>query len=290
MALGAYLAYTLNNMIEGFHVSIVLAAVFAFFVVSFVGILLEYLVFRRLEGKGIAAPLIASFGLFFIIQNLVRILWGTTIRIYDLPKTILGHPIQSGISLGFGISLPPVKILTLIVAVIFVTFLHILLKYTKLGKAMRATADNFELAKVTGIDTRLVIMVTWFIGAGFAAIAGVLLGLTTQLRPTMGFDVLLFLFASVILGGIGSAYGALLGGMAIGITSEVSKFVLFSNGIDSAFSPAAVFGVMVAVLIIRPQGILGGEPILEDFKRLFKRMKEMAGTVVAFGRRVFGRD
>ncbi len=203
---------------------------------------------------------------------------------YLLPETFLGHPTRQGIQLAFGISLTIIQIFTLIIAVIFVTVLHILLKYTKIGKAMRATSDNFELAKVTGINTWLVIMVTWFIGAGFAAVGGVLLGLNTQLRPTMGFNILLFLFAAVILGGIGSAYGALLGGMTIGIASEVSKYLLFLSGIDSAYSPAVAFAVLVIMLIVRPQGLLGGEPIGEDIRRLGIRIRQLARRIVALAR------
>lgn len=284
MALGAYVAFTLNNMFEGVQVNIILAAVVAFFVVSFVGVLLEYTVFHRLEGRGVAAPLIASFGLFFIIQNLVRIIWGTRPEQYYIPETFLGYSTRTAIPLAFGISLTLIQMFTLLIAFILVTFLHILLKYTKLGKAMRATSDNFELAKVTGINTWLVIIWTWFIGAGFAAVAGVLLGLNTQLRPIMGFQVLLFLFAAVILGGIGSAYGALLGGLAIGIANEVSKFLLSSVGVDSAFSPAVAFGVLVIMLIVRPEGILGGEPIWEDIKRLGVRMQQLARKIAAMVR------
>lgn len=281
MALGAYVAFTFNNMFEGVHVNIVLAAVVAFFVVSLVGVTLEYTVFHRLEGKGVVTLLIASFGLFFILQNLVRLIWGTSPRLYFIPETLFGFSTREAIHLAFGISLTIIQMFTLLIAVILVTFLHLLLKYTKLGKAMRATSDNFELAKVTGINTWLVIIWTWFIGAGFAAVAGVLLGLNTQLRPIMGFQVLLFLFAAVILGGIGSAYGALVGGLAIGIANEVSKFVLFSYGIDSAYSPAVAFGVLVIMLIVRPEGLLGGEPIWEDIKRLGIRMQQLARKIAA---------
>ncbi len=284
MALGAYVAFALHSQFGAFHVNIVLAAAVAFFVVSFVGIMMEVTIFHRLEGRGVVAMLIASFGLFFVIQNLVRILWGTTPRLYILPQTFLGHPTRQGIQLAFGISLTIVQIFTLIIAVILVSVLHVLLKYTKLGKAMRATSDNFELAKTTGINTWLVIMATWIIGAGFAAVGGVLLGLNTQLRPGMGFAVLLFLFAAVILGGIGSAYGALLGGMIIGIASEVSKYLLFINGIDSAYSPAVAFAVLVVMLIVRPQGLLGGEPISQDIRRLGQRIRRLAMQMRPSGR------
>lgn len=280
MTLGAYVAFVLNAQFAGLEVNIVVAAIVAFVALSLVGVLLEYAIFRRLEGRGVVAALIASFGLFFVLQNLVRIIWGTQVRLYEIPSTLFGLPTIVNIQLLPGVGLTLIQIFTLVVALGLVVFLHLLLKYTKLGKAMRATADNFELAKTTGINTGLVIVWTWVIGAGFAAIGGVLLGLNTQLRPIMGFQVLLFLFAAVILGGIGSAYGALVGGLAIGIANEVSKFYLFQaqqSGIaairwlEPAYSPAVAFGVMVVMLIVRPEGLLGGAPLTEDLRRVALR-------------------
>src|SRR5690606_30770254 len=109
---------------------------------------------------------------------------------------------------------------------------HLFLRYTKIGKAMRAMADNMDLAMVTGIDTDRVIMWTWVIGTALSVAAGFLLGLDTQVFPEMGWNLLLPIFAAVILGGIGSPYGAMAGGLIIGLTQELST--LF---ISTAYKP-----------------------------------------------------
>ncbi len=209
------------------------------------GILFEHSIFRPLQYRGPVPSLIASIGLAFILQNVISAIYGTDQRFFSVSSGV-------GIDVGGGIVLTMVKQYTIIIGVLLVVLLHLVLRYTKLGKAMRATSDNLDLARVTGINVRWVIIWTWVIGAGFAAIGGILLGLNAQVKPLMGFGILLFMFAAVILGGIGSAYGALLGGFVIGITNEVAK----------AWSPAFPFAIMVTMLLIRPEGLLGGEPLV----------------------------
>ncbi len=219
------------------------------------GILFEVSIFRRLQYRGPVPSLIASIGLAFVLQNMISAIYGTDQVLYTVPS-------GRGVDIGSGIVLTMVGQYTIVIGVVLVVTLHLLLRYTKLGKAMRATSDDFDLARVTGIDVNRVIVYTWMIGAGFAAIGGVLLGLNAQIKPLMGFGILLFVFAAVILGGIGSAYGALLGGYVIGITNEVAKALLFWSGFDAAWSPAFPFAIMVAMLLIRPEGLLGGEPLI----------------------------
>jgi branched-chain amino acid transport system permease protein/neutral amino acid transport system permease protein len=123
-----------------------------------------------------------------------------------------------------------------------------------MGKAMRATADNPDLALVSGIDTRRVIWATWIMGAVLAGTAGILLGVyQAQLMPIMGWKFLLPLFAAVILGGIGNPYGALVGAFVIGVTSEVS-----TQWMNPSYKPAVAFGIMIAMLLVRPRGLFGG--------------------------------
>lgn len=131
--------------------------------------------------------------------------------------------------------------------------LFLLLTRTKLGKAMRATADNADLAKVRGINTEHVIAWTWVIGGGFAAAGGVLFGLASQLRPSMGFISLLVpVFAATILGGIGNARGALVGSLVIGIAWQLTAAVM-----PATYGPGVAFGIMILMLVIRPQGLFG---------------------------------
>src|SRR5207248_2877406 len=149
---------------------------------------------------------------------------------------------------------------TVAVGLAFMISVHILLTYTNLGKAMRATADNLELAKATGIDTKLVTYAAWAVSCSFASTAGVLLGLIGVVSPVIGFNVLLLVFAAVIVGGIGSPYWAVLGGLVIGLSQEMSVPLLLGLGASSAYKVAIPFIVMIAVLILRPWGIAGRPP------------------------------
>lgn len=134
--------------------------------------------------------------------------------------------------------------------------LHVLLRETKLGKAMRASSDNLDLAEVTGIDTNRVMMSTWVIAGAFAAIAGVVNAtIVHAIRPSMGFFLLLPMFAAVILGGLTSIYGAIVGSYIVGIAMEVGMVQL---DISSVHRVSLAFAVLIIVLLVRPQGIVGG--------------------------------
>jgi branched-chain amino acid transport system permease protein len=124
---------------------------------------------------------------------------------------------------------------------------------------MRATADNPDLARVSGIRVARVKLWTWIIGAGLAGAGGVFLGLYNQISPRMGFNILLVVFAAVILGGIGSVYGAMLGGFLIGMINQFTP-ILTDVGIPVGieYANAIAFVIMVAVLLVRPNGIVGG--------------------------------
>jgi neutral amino acid transport system permease protein len=128
----------------------------------------------------------------------------------------------------------------------------LMLKFSLLGKQMRALADNLDLAETTGIDTSRVILYTWLFAGALAGLAGVLAGAVTDVRPTLGFGLLLPIFAAVILGGIGDAFGALAGGVVLGLMIEWST--LF---IDFRWKTAVGFAVLIIVLVVRPQGIFG---------------------------------
>ena len=140
------------------------------------------------------------------------------------------------------------------VAVVLMAGLHLMLQRTKLGTAMRAMADNEDLALVTGIPTERVIRATWVIGGGFTGAAGYLLALERgTLSFNLGWVLLLLIFAAVILGGIGSIYGAMAGGLIIGIVDSVSLI-----WIPSSFTTAAAFGIMILMLLFKPDGLFGG--------------------------------
>jgi len=275
MTLGAYISLLLS--VNG--LSLVWGAIVSFFVLAVVGILLEVVIFSRLEGRGPVPPIVASVGVGLIIQNGIRSIAGTAEWLYPVPAS-------QDIVIVPGLGIHPVRgILTLVIGVTFVLSAHILLKYTNLGKAMRATADNLELAKATGIDTKRVTYAAWVVSCSFASTAGVLLGLGTAITPTMGFDVILLIFAAVIVGGIGSPYGAMLGGLLVGLSQEMSvPFLVWLERPDviglqfgSAYKVAIPFIILIIVLIFRPWGIAGRRPAFARRSYFIERVTRALG-------------
>ena len=254
MTLGGYTAFLINVQLG---LSLFWGFIAAPIALAVVGIVLELLIFSKLEGRGSIPPLVASIGLSLFIQNLVSALWGTDIESYRYQN------LPNWVGLG-GLTLNPIKgLTTIILAVAFMVLVHTLLTRSTLGKAMRATADNMDLARTTGIRTRYVIMWTWVLSGALAGVGGILIGIARDVRPTMGFDLLLLIFAAVILGGIGSAYGAMLGSLVIGLATDVSipylQWLEAHAGLVKGpnYSTAIAFIIMVIVLLVRPEGILG---------------------------------
>jgi len=276
MTLGAYVALFVNMNLA---LSLIWGAIISFLALAVVGIVLEVLIFARLEGRGPVPPIVASVGVGLIIQNGIN--WGGTTQqwIFRIPA-ITEIPIVPGIGFhwirDFG---------TFVVGIGFVVSVHLLLTYTNLGKAMRATADNLELAKATGINTKRVTYAAWALSCSFASTAGILLGLIGVLSPTMGFNVILLIFAAVIVGGIGSPYGAVLGGLVIGLSQEMSvPLLIWLERPDvlhlehsTAYKVAIPFIVMIGVLIFRPWGIAGRPPAFARRVFFMERVTQVLG-------------
>jgi len=226
-----------------------LALPFSMVAVGGLGLLFDRIVFRklRLKGSGVVILAMASLGASFIIRMLVLILWGADYRFYR-PGLL-----RPALELPLGVKIRPDQILILLMVSFLVSVLHLFLQKTKMGKAMRATADNMDLARISGIDTERVIIWTWMIGGALAAAGGILYGIDVQLHAGMGWNFLLPLFAAAILGTIGNMYGALVGGLVIGVAQQVSTAFLLPT-----YKPAVAFMIMILILIIRPQGIFGG--------------------------------
>ncbi len=212
-------------------------------------IALDSLVYRRLRQRGASAAVLAmtSLGLAIALRGLIQIIWGTQALSYPRESRQVFH-------LPLDVRIPPDSVFIALFAILLVALVYLLLTRTRIGKAMRATADNPDLALVSGINTQRVIWTTWAIGGGLAAIAGVLLAVSqAQLIPIMGWKFLIPLFAAVILGGIGNPYGALAGAFIIGITMEVS-----TQWINPSYKPAVAFAIMIGMLLARPRGLFGG--------------------------------
>ena len=217
--------------------------------VGLVAILLDRILYQRLRRCGSRPVMLAisSLGAAFIIRMILLILWGADSLVYR-PGLL-----RNAIDLPLGAKIRPDQILILVLVVFLVTCLHLYLQKTKLGKAMRSMADNMELARISGIDTERIIMLTWGIGGALAAAAGMLYGIDVQLNPYMGWNFLIPLFAATILGTIGNMYGALVGGLVIGLVQQVSTAYLLPT-----YKPAVAFMIMILILLIRPKGIFGG--------------------------------
>jgi branched-chain amino acid transport system permease protein len=202
--------------------------------------------FRRLRRAKIAiASVIGSFGAALVLRNLVILAYGADPEYFS-------REIQIAIRFGPGLRITPDQLLMIGVTAALVVALHLFLTRTQLGRAMRGVRENPDLAAVSGIDVAAVIRATWAIGASLAAVGGLLIGLTIQLRPGIGFDLLLPLFSAAILGGIGSVYGAVLGGLVIGLAESLAVQL-----VGPEYRAAISFGVLFLILLVRPQGILG---------------------------------
>ena len=208
---------------------------------ALLALLIDALLYSRFRRSSMIL-LISSFGVGLMLRSLIQLGWGPDTQVY-----------VQGIQLPYqfwGLRLKPDHITILISAAAAVILLHVFLQNTRIGKAMRAMADNPDLARISGINTDAVIRWTWVMGAMLAVVAGFLLGLDTRLQPDMGWFILLPVFAAAILGGIGKPYGAIAGGFIIGIAQELSTMV-----ISPAYKPAIAFALMVVILIWRPTGI-----------------------------------
>jgi branched-chain amino acid transport system permease protein/neutral amino acid transport system permease protein len=211
-------------------------------------------VYRPLRQRGSSAVVlaIASLGVAIVLRAIMLLWWGPDQQLY-----VSGiHPARE---FPFDIKLKPDQVFIIATSFLLMALVYLLLFRTRMGKAMRAMSDNADLARVTGIDTEQVVLWTWIIGGGLAAVAGVLLGIQSNLKPELGFTLVLPLFAGAILGGLGSPQGALVGAMIVGISQEV--FV----GIDLPFppfgvpgyKPAVAFGILILILLVRPRGLFG---------------------------------
>ncbi len=259
MTFGAYVAFFLLVSVLPEHAGLgpftfgfplLLAIPISMAAVAALAVGMEIVVFRRLRRRraNLVTIEIASLGIAIAVRGLVQMIWDTPVRYY--PNEARAH-----ISLPAEISIAPNHLFVAGAALLLAVGLHLILTRTRSGKAMRATSDNRDLARASGIDTDRVLLWTWTMGGMLAGTAGVLLvvfNATSQLKPTIGFQLLVPLFAAVIVGGIGNPYGAFLGALLIGVSMEVSTAWALPT-----YKPAIAFLVMVLVLLFRPHGLLG---------------------------------
>ncbi|HET8980048.1 MAG TPA: branched-chain amino acid ABC transporter permease [Solirubrobacteraceae bacterium] len=243
MALGAYFAWELN---AGFlHWNIWVAMVAGALLVGVFAVLVNQFVLgpfaRRFEK--IFYVLIVTFALSLIILSLVTSIWGADVRRFNMPSE---NPLHIG---PFLLSVD--QLIVIGIGLVLMVVVHLLLTMTRLGKSMRAMSDSTTLAMTSGIDTRMVTTVTWFLTGILSGLAGVVLGITAaSIVPSFGETFLFVIFAAVIVGGVGSVYGAILGAVIIGMVTEISAVF-----INPAYKLDTSFVVLILVLLFRPSGI-----------------------------------
>jgi branched-chain amino acid transport system permease protein len=198
----------------------------------------------RRRGTGLIAAMIVSIGLSIFVRYLFLYLFGGSTRSYD-------YRAKGGLTLG-PITLGFEDYLSMVIAVVVLMAVAWALLRTRLGKATRAVADNPALAAASGIDVDRVIRVVWTAGAMLAGLAGILLGLAQQVNFQMGFQILLLMFAAVTLGGLGTAFGALIGSLVVGMFISVSTL-----WIPIELKNVGALAILIVILLVRPQGILG---------------------------------
>lgn len=257
---GAYVALALSGGLGYLSASLTLpigpfsfgwslpfAAILAVALTGALALLADALLFGRLRVKGgtIIIMVMASFGAALTLRSLLEFLFSTKPAYYS-------KALQIALPLGGGMRATPDQLLTLGLAAMLVVAIHLLLTRTAIGRSMRAVSENQQLAGIVGIDVRRIIRIVWLLGAGLACVAGIMAGLVVQIRPHMGHDLLLPLFAAAILGGIGSVPGAMLAGLIVGLSEAIAVQV-----IGAEWRAAVAFVILVAVLLTRPQGLFG---------------------------------
>jgi branched-chain amino acid transport system permease protein len=244
---GAYFAYTLFTFL---HLHFVLCFLLAALFSAILGISIDKLVYYplRLRRASNMILLLASFGVFIFLQNLISLIYGNQIFV------LRTGPIKEGYKI-FTAVITPTQITILVVSILLMFLLWFFIQKTKLGKAMRAVADDPLAASVVGINPDKIILASFAIGSALAGAAGVLISLETNLEPTMGFSALLKGIIASIIGGIGSIPGAVFGGFFLGLVENLGIWK-----IPSIWKDFISFAILIIFLLIRPYGIFGTKP------------------------------
>lgn len=247
VTLGAVSAYFFHASPAGPQWPLAIATVPAVLVGAAFGWAQEQGLWRplRTRNTGLVAMMVVSIGLSFAVRHLILIVFGGEPRAY--PDFAGQPPVEV-----LGISVVPKNLVTIAVALVVLAGVGLFLQRSRAGTAMRAVSDDADLAESSGIDVNRVILITWMLAGGLAALGGIFFGLNEAVQWDMGFSLLLLIFAAVVLGGLGTAYGAMVGGFVVGLAVEIST--LF---VPNELKTAVGLVVLILMLLIRPQGLFG---------------------------------
>jgi branched-subunit amino acid ABC-type transport system permease component len=253
MTVAAFVAYVCNSAGLNIWVSLVLASLAA----SLLSFLLNraiYIPFRRRAGS-LFTMIMVTLGVGIILQYAIEAIWGADNFSYNMAA---GRAVHVA-----GMLFTTTQLAVIAIAAVAAAGVHILLRYTRLGKAMRAVAVNERLARNCGIPVKAVIDGTWLLSGALCGVTGVVLVMDVQvLNSGSGDDFLILIVAATVLGGIGSAYGAMVGALIIGVVAEVA-----AGFIDAQFKDISAFIILAAVLLLRPTGVINSIASAKEMAR-----------------------
>ena len=249
MAFGALAAYAFNGPLGLGMIPATLIGMLATAVLSLV---LDVALWRPLRARraGFMSLFLASIGLALVLRQVLLLAYGPqpqTYKVNQFKVYVIGS-----------VRLSQPQLITIVGASVAIVAIGLFLSRTSIGRTMRALSDDRALAAIAGIPVGRVITYTWILSGLLAGLAGVFAGLVqSSFDPNFGFQLLLPVFAAVVLGGIGSAYGALAGGLALGLAMELSTWTSLFGGVNPVYKPVVAFAILVAALMVRPQGLFG---------------------------------
>lgn len=241
--LGAFLALA---VVTGFGLPPLAALPLAMILTAGVAVGIDKVFYEHLRERPKIVTVMASLGIALMVRSVVQVVWGV-----DAESYVRGIVRPENY---FGLRIKDREIYTVVFMLVLVAVLQLFLARSKWGKAMRAMSDNPNLALLSGIDNKKVVILTWVIAGGLCAASGVFLGINTELKSMMGWHMLLPMFAGAILGGVGRVEGAVIGGLIVGIAEELSVLVL-----PSEYKSAMAFAILLFMLLVRPTGLLRGK-------------------------------
>ena len=254
---GAYLMASIVQATGSFFLSIPLAIL----ATAAVGALLEVSILRRLYARDHMSQVLATFALLLIANELVRIIWGSQPIMLNTPPSLSG-PVE----LFTGMTYPAYRLLVIGMGLVVALVLYLLVTRTRAGMLVRAGASNREMATAMGVDIKRLFTIVFAFGAGLCAVAGAMLGPLLAVQVGMGENILILAFVVIVIGGIGSIRGALVGSMLVGVTDTIGRAFLphlfrevlppsYASGLGPAVASILIYVLMAAVLFWKPQGL-----------------------------------
>jgi branched-subunit amino acid ABC-type transport system permease component len=251
LTIGAYVAFVVNVV---WRQNLVVAALAGMLATAAFALAAHFGLFRPLRGRGTIAITLITVGLALVIRDAIYLIAGSQVRVYAVSQSEV-------LTFGF-VRLSPGQSVAIAVALVVAPLTALFLARTRLGKSMRAVSDNRDLAAVAGIDVERIGVSVWILAGGLAGLGGVMLALIQgPFEASLGVAPLFLIFTTVVLGGLGSAFGALAAGLALGLAMELSTWEGLLGGVEAKYKPVLAFLVLI-LLLYRPKGLFGRARVL----------------------------